>query len=101
MHSQSQWEFPGAGFITTCLSSQAHTAVGESWDGCLHHEERRETSAVWGALHQLLIQTVLPVHYSEAQVEQEPFAASGNPLESRWDLRLKDEGAEEITHVKN
>lgn len=76
-HSQSQWEFPRSGFITPCLSSQAHNAEGEGWDGCLHLEEWRENSAVWGALYQLLIHTVLPVTYSEAKVEKESFAASG------------------------
>lgn len=35
-----------------------------------------------GHCNQLLIQTVFSVPYPEAQMEQEPFAASGNSMES-------------------
>lgn len=82
-HSQCQQEFPGPGFITTCLYSQAHNTEGEGWGGCLNHEEWRKTSAVWGVLYQPLIQTVLPVLYSEAQVEQEPFFSISQPS-GKW-----------------
>lgn len=102
-HSQCQQEFPGSGFVTTCLSSQAHNAEGGL----------RWLPAPWGMEGDLCcvrgtvtncsskLYFLCPIQRHKWNKNLLQHQATLWKVDEISGYSFEDEGAEEITQIKN